>query len=230
MDTRRTTVVAEPTWQVSLIWVGFPVVGAVALWLLKLAAKWILSLPFVPFDGPLRLLNVVPEPWGTIGVIAIGAVLGLVVSFIAAHERLSVAVRDDNAVFYRGGKSRTFDRTKISGVFLDGKDLVLLGLNSEELARDKSDLIAENIANAFQSHGYPWLEDGDPHRADYRRWIEGNPELPQGADQIFKARAEALRNLDQEDAAGLREELTRMGLAVREDKKKRQFWRHTTPR
>ncbi|MGW4116503.1 YqeB family protein [Actinosynnema sp. NPDC004786] len=227
MDARRTTVVAEPRGQVALVSVGFPVLGALAVWGLKSIAGWVADLRWAPMQGPFRLVASIPEPWATIGSVAVGAVLGLVVAGVAAHERLVVEVFNEGVELLRGGRHRSFDRTLVSGVFLDGKKLVLLGVDTGELARETHDLKPEELAEAFQTHGYQWL-DADPYREDYRRWVDGTPDLPPGANAVLKVRAEALRKGDQGDADELREELARLGVVVREEKK-RQYWRLTRP-
>ena len=51
-----------------------------------------------------------------------------------------------------------------------------------------------------------------------------SPTLPVGADALLKARARALDKGDSGDAAELRSELARLGVVVR-DEKKRQFVR-----
>lgn len=224
MSARRTTVVAEPHGQVALVSVGFPLVGAGVVWGLKSIAGWVADLSWAPMQGPFQLVASIPEPWATIGSVALGAVLGLVVAGIAAHERLVVEVFNEGVELLRGGKHKSFDRTLVSGAFLDGKKLVLLGVDTGELARESHDLKPTDLADAFQSHGYQWLEGGDPYRDDYRRWVDGTPGLPPGANALLKVRAEALRKGDSTDAADLRDELSRLGVVVREEKK-RQYWR-----
>lgn len=113
-------------------------------------------------------------------------------------------------------------------MFLDGKQLVLLGKSTEELARQGGDLDTKGIRAAFVAHGYPWRDDGDPHKNDYRRWVAGLPDLPAGADALFQARQRALDKGDHEDMAQLRKQLGRMGIVVR-DEKKRQHWRLSGP-
>ena len=227
MDARRSTVVTEPRSQVALVSVGFPVLGAAVLFGLKSIAGWVAGLSWAPMQGPFRLVASVPEPWATVGSLGIGVLGGLVIVGMAAYERLSVEVFNEGVEFARGGKSRSFDRTLVSGVFVDGKKLVLLGVDTGELARESNDLRAEDLAEAFQTHGYQWLEQ-DPYEDRYRRWAAGTPDLPPGADALLKVRAEALRKGDHEDAAQLREELSRLGVVVREDRK-RQFWRLARP-
>lgn len=221
----RTTTVAEPGSQVGMVWVGFPVVGAGALWLVQAAAGWLLSLAWTPFRGPLKLIDSVPEPWDAVGSLALGAAVGLFFAAWAAHERLTVEVSDETLTITRGGTPRTIDRTEISAVFLDDKKLVVLGRISEELARESHDLPTDAVADAFQAHGYPWL-DADPHRDEFRRWVEDVPGLPPAANALLKARAKALKNSDADDARELRAELARLGVVVRDDRK-RQFWRLT---
>ncbi|WP_433270163.1 YqeB family protein [Actinosynnema sp. CS-041913] len=223
MNARRTTVVAEPGWQVGLVWAGFPVLGAALLWGVQAIADWVVSLPWAPLRGPFRLIASIPEPQATLGALGLGVLAGLVIAFIAEQERLSVEVADEALVFSRGGAEYALDRTQVSGVFLDGKKLVVLGLDTEELARENSDLHDTDLADAFQRHGYPWLP-GDPYRDEYRRWVEDMPGLPPGANALLRARAKALKKDDTEDVKQLRVELARLGVVVREDRK-RQFWR-----
>ncbi|GAA1356140.1 YqeB family protein [Saccharothrix algeriensis] len=224
MNARRTSVVTEPSWQVGLVWVGFPLLGAAALWGVQAIADWVVSLPWAPLRGPFRLVASIPEPQATFGSLGAGALVGLVVAFLAAAERLTVEVADEFVVFNRGGTERAVDRTQVSGVFLDGKKLVVLGLDTGELARENSDLRDADLADAFQRHGYPWLPE-DPYRDEYRRWVEDMPGLPPGANALLRARGKALKKSDADDVKQLRTELARLGVVVREDGKRRQFWR-----
>lgn len=227
----RETVVSEPVWGRVLMWTGLPLLGAGAGWLLKSVAGWVVSLPWAPLQGPFeladQLITSFGEPQATIGALAVGAVAGLVLAFIAEHESLTVGVSHDQVSLKRGEYSREIGRRSVNAVFLDGKQLVLLGHQTEELARENSDLDAERLRDAFQAHGFPWLAGGDPHKDEYRLWVEGTPDLPAGADALLAARARALNDDDgKDDAAALRAELAKLGIVVREEKT-RQYWRCT---
>lgn len=221
------TVVTEPAWLPVLLWVGFPLLGAGAGWLLKLLTSWLASLSWFPFQGPLRLIDSVPEPLATIGALALGVVAGLVLGLLSAADMLTVTVADDRVTTMRGDTDRTVDGESVSAAFVDGKDLVLLGPDTGELLRERSDLGTEQLAAAFRAHGYPWLEGGDPYAEDYRRWVEDMPNLPAGANALLKARDKALRADDSHDVAELRGELAKLGVIVR-DRNKRQYWRTIT--
>jgi hypothetical protein len=200
---------------------GFPLIGAGAGWLLKALAGWAASLPWVPFQGPLELAASVPDPYATIGSLALGIVGGLAVAVLAEQDYVRVTVADDQVTIARGGSSRRVPRASTGAVFLDGKQLVLLGHATDELAREGGDLPdARRLQAAFLAHGFPWMP-ADPHQAEYRRWVEDLRELPAGADAIFRARARALDRDDKEDAEQLRQELGRLGIVVREEGERR---------
>ncbi|MFG7944519.1 YqeB family protein [Streptomyces cacaoi] len=223
-DGGRETVVAQGAWFVPV----FTVAGGAAGFLAKLLAQWLVTLPWAPLKGPAELLSSAPEPWRTLGAVALGAVAGLVLALIGLHESLTVRVRDDAVALTVEDEHRTVPRDRIALAFLDGKQLVLQAPDGSEPAREKCDLDAGRLARAFAAHGYRWADE-DPHGDAFRRWVPGTPGLPPGADALLRARARAL---EQSGGAGdvreLREELGRSGVVVR-DTKKRQYWRLAPP-
>ena len=132
---RDATVVGPDPLERALVWVGFPLLGAAAGWLLKAAAEWAATLPWVPFQGPLELLASVPDPWATPGSLALGVAAGLAVAVLAERDYVRVAVTDDQVTIVHAGSSRPVPRAETAAVFLDAKQLVLLGRSTEELAR-----------------------------------------------------------------------------------------------
>ncbi|WP_405798379.1 hypothetical protein [Streptomyces sp. NBC_01506] len=220
----RATVLSQGVWIVPV----FAAIGAVAGWLVKLLANWLVTLRWAPMKGPAELLNSIPEPWLTVIGVTAGALLGLLVAFIALHEALTVRVSDTRVTLTIRDETRDLRRADIGAVFLDGKFLVLLGHRTEETAREPSDLDRAALAAAFTAHGYHWVPE-DPHKADFRLWVPDTPGLPVGANALLSARAQAMRKPGTEgDVRALREELNGLGLAVR-DEKKRQYWRLPAP-
>lgn len=223
---RGATVLGPTAGQRGLFWIGFPLLGAGAGWLLKLLVGWVSSLPWTPFEGPLRLIGSIPPAPLTIGAVAVGVVAGLLLALLAEHYYVTVTVDDDRVTVVCRDSRQEVPREAVAGVFHDAKQLVLLGHDTGELVRRGGDLPSEErLVAAFQSHGYPWLADGDPYQEDFRRWVEGHPDLSAAAHAILKARARAVEKGDADDAEELRVELAKLGVVVR-DEKKRQYWRH----
>ncbi|MFF6876720.1 hypothetical protein ACFY9S_15550 [Streptomyces sp. NPDC012474] len=217
----KATQLAESAWAIVLFCVACGAVGGV---LLPLIARWLLTLPWAPLEGPAELLTSVPEPALTLGTITVGVLGGLLLGFTAAHESLSVRVRDTHVTLAVRDGSPEFTREEISVFFRDGKQLVLLGPDGMELAREHCGLPWQRLADALAEHGYTWAEE-DPYRAEFRRWVPGTPGLPEGADALLRARAQARKHEDDaKDARELRGELLRLGVVVR-DEEKRQYWR-----
>ncbi|WP_117215432.1 YqeB family protein [Allorhizocola rhizosphaerae] len=221
------TVVRDPVWVRVLVWLGFPIAGALLGYLLKLVSRWIVGLEWAPWQGPFKLLTKMHEPWFTIVPVAVGVVAGLVLALLAWEDSLRVSVSRESVGLRRGDKERELSAAAVRGVFVDGKELVLLGASGEELAREKSDLDGGLLREAFGAHGFAWL-DGDPFAGRYRRWVEGDPALSGSANAVLKARASALDKGHKEDAAELREELVKLGVVVR-DVGKKQWWRVIEP-
>lgn len=218
------TVVRDPLWVRLLMWVGFPLTGAVIGMLLKAVAGWVSVMEWAPLRGLFKLIASLDRPWGLLAPVGVGALAGVVFAFLGWAESLTVTVSRESVGFMRGDKGHEVARGAVKTVFLDRKELVLLGPATEELVREKSDLDKAALERAFREQGYPWQPGGDPYAGRYRRWVHGDPALPASADAVLKARARALERDDRDDAAELRAELIKLGVVVR-DERKRQWWR-----
>lgn len=219
------TVVEESKWGVGVVSAAFVLGGAGLGWLIKAGAGWVADLPWAPLQGPFRLINQVTEaePISTIVVLVVGALAGGVVAMLAVADLLRVTLTSEGVTLTRGDHRQSLNRSEIGAVFMDGKQLVLVGGAGEELAREQTDLDVARLGEAFRARGYRWSAE-DPFATDYRRWVPDTPGLPEGADALLKARQKAMQNGDKDDVTELRSELARLGVVVR-DEGKRQFWR-----
>ncbi|MEH1097832.1 YqeB family protein [Micromonospora sp. CPCC 205561] len=224
------TVVDGGAAELAVLWGGLPALGAGAGWLLAKGAGWLAGQPWVPAQDLFELVARLPDPQAGLGGVAIGTLGGLVVAAVGTAERLSVSVGTERVRLRRDRAERHVERRSVHAVFVDGKHLVLLGADDEEVARERSDLSADRLRAAFRAHGWPWAE-GDPHRDAYRRWVPDLPGLPTGADALLRARQRALDADRGGEARELRGELARSGVVIRDDGK-RQYWRltRTAPR
>ena len=205
------------------IWVLCPAVGAAVVWGLKLAAGWITTLKWFPFQGVFELITDIPEPWATIAALGAGALIGFVFTLICAAEMMSVDVSHDQVTLRKDDKSFTFGRNEVESAFADGKQLVLLSPSGAELARETSDLSRAKLAQAFTGLGYRW-RDADPFASEFRMWVDHAPELPPDVNALFTARRKAISHYENEEAAELAREIRKRGVFVK-DHKKRQYYR-----
>ncbi|MEV6715685.1 hypothetical protein AB0M48_27000 [Lentzea sp. NPDC051208] len=205
------------------IWVACPAVGAAAAWGLTLAAGWITTLRWFPAQGVFELVTDIPQPWRTIGGLAVGAVAGFVFALFWASEMMTVEVSHARITLRKDDKTFDFGRDEVESAFADGKHLVLLSPSGIELAREKSDLSAAKLERAFTEQGYRWRA-ADPFAGEFRMWVEHAPELSAEVNALFTARRKAIAKYEHEEAAELAREIRKRGVSVR-DEKKRQYYR-----
>ncbi|MDP9799828.1 hypothetical protein J2S43_008340 [Catenuloplanes nepalensis] len=227
-------------WDLALVCAGFPVTGAGLGLLLHRFWAWLDGLEWLPMHGLVRWVGGWPEPWALIGFTGGGLALGLALTASAFWGYTVIGVDGDELVVRRGDRTKRARRAEIGTVWADesggltSKDLVVLGRDGTELWRVRGDLPPRaNIRDLLTTHGLPWRDGGDPHASAYRRWVEGLPEddtpdgLPRGANALLSARQRALGRDDHEEADELRQELSRLGISLK-DEKRRQHWRRTT--
>ncbi|MEV4709709.1 hypothetical protein [Micromonospora sp. NPDC049374] len=216
------TVVSGGVAELVVLWGGIPLVGGALGGLLVAGAGWVADLPWAPAQGLFRAVDGLPDRYALPGGVAVGILVGLVIAAIGTAERVRVTVSGTGVRLRQGSSEREIERRDTRAVYLDGKNLVLLDADDAELARQSSDLPANQLAEAFREHGWPWAE-ADPHRAAYRLWVPDLPGLPAGADALLRARREALEHDRGGEAKELRAELSRYGVVIRDDGKRQHF-------
>jgi cysteinyl-tRNA synthetase len=159
-------------------------------------------------------------------------VAGILLASAALEDTLKITVTDTEVQFQKNKRTRRVPREQIQVAFLDGKDIVLQAADSRELARERHDQLkseAQGISAAFEAHGYPWSSAGDPYRDAFRRWVEDDPALPPAVNAVLRARSKAiaLGHKGKADARELRDEVAKLGYAIR-DENANQYWRSTT--
>jgi hypothetical protein len=226
---RRQTVIGHSAADKAVLYGGLPLVGLLLGYFLPRIADWAVDLPWVPLQGPLKLIARWDSWWVVLLLTLVGLVLGVLLAAAALEDTLKVTVTDTEVEFQKNKVTRAVPREKIRVAFLDGQDIVLHDTDSRELARERHDQLkseARQIPVAFQAHGYPWAADGDPYRDAFRRWVEDDPDLPPAVNAVLRARSKAFEQGDKgkADLRELRDEISKLGYVVRDEDKK-QYWR-----
>lgn len=225
MNPTAPTVVRHSRWWYVSFWTAFPTAGAVLGLLASWVPAWIAGLPWAPYQEVLARLAEVGGPRVTIGLVLAGVLAGGALALMAHNHDVMVTVTNGTVDLCRRGTAIRTAGVEVAGVFVDGKQLVLLGHRRQELARERTDLGSGALQAAFEPHGYRWHAD-DPYEQDFERWVDGIPALGAHANAILRARQEALERNDESDARELRVEAARLGVVVR-DRNGRQQWRLT---
>jgi len=207
-----------------LLYGGFGIAGLVLGYFLPKIAAFVIQLPWVPFEGPLKLINSINGGWLNIALAILGLIAGLVLAWIAIHEMLIATITDKEVKLEKEGHQKTIAIRDIDTIFLDGKQLVILDKSGAELAREKIDESLKDIRAGFEKHNYPWSSEGDPFKDAYRRWVPDTPDISPSANALMKAREKALQDKNTADIKDLRNELAKLEIVVR-DEETRQYWR-----
>lgn len=171
-----------------LLYGTLAIIGLLIGYFFHQLAKWALSLPWIPLEGPLRLVT----SFHGSPVKFITALLGLIAGIWFAHSimklLLTVQITNDSVALMKGKHVQTINSEDIALVFIDHKRLVLLGTDGYELAREEIDEKPKIIEQAFKKHHYLWSAEGDPFKDKFRRWVPESPALSPSAHAILKAR------------------------------------------
>ncbi|MCC2312757.1 YqeB family protein [Cellulomonas xiejunii] len=135
--------------------------GAALGLLLPLLARWAAGLPWVPFQGPLRLLASFDGSWLVWGRPLLGAVLGLLLAAWVVTGTAVLVLSDAQVeVVRRGQVERVIRRDQVDGVHRRGSKVVVESAQGRELFADDVEGPKDAVRAAFVRHGYPW-EGGD---------------------------------------------------------------------
>ncbi|MBB6485940.1 hypothetical protein [Rhizobium lusitanum] len=133
------------------------VAGAILLFLLPKSAVWALAnLPWVPWDGPLKLLITGEQMLTRWGVAAIGAVLGVLSGVLIIHDEPIIIISSSELLVHRGGKRHRFARAQVNAVGIINRHLVIRDHSNVELLYVKIDQRSK-IEAALRARDWPKL-------------------------------------------------------------------------
>jgi hypothetical protein len=116
---------------------------------------WGLAQPWLPFKGPLILLDQLADQFGSWLLLVVGGVAGLVIGFLAAADETHVEISARDITFVKGDKKQRFARSQIGTAVVDGHHLVLRDKADADLIRQKLDLPMVKVDEALGRHDWP---------------------------------------------------------------------------
>ena len=198
-------------------------IGVAAGFAIPPLTAWATSfLPGLP--GPLELAASLPTVWLVPIMTVLGLAIGVWLATQADNDALSVRVDADSLLLTAKKRERYVARDDIAAVFTDPKDLVLVGHDDRELYRySVADISTSHLEHALRGHDYPWRGTTDPHEAQFRRWIDGHPDLDPDVNKLLRNRGDLVGG---DEVAALEEataQLQDLGVVVRDRDKQQQY-------
>ncbi|MFD1416738.1 YqeB family protein [Oceanobacillus jeddahense] len=207
----------------AIIIIGGPLLGAIIGWFIQIISSWLVKIPFVPFGPFFEWIVSWNSSWVSIIGVIVGLIAGILFVFYAFSESLKMTITDQKVTMKRYDQEVTLQKRDISAIYMDRKEIVVLGQKGEELYRSQTDVKQPKIEAAFLEHRFPW-KDQDPYQADYQRWVPEHSDFPASVNSLLLAREKALKEDDEKEAAILRKDLAAEGAVIR-DEDKRQYVR-----
>jgi flagellar motor component MotA len=110
-----------------------------------------------------------------------------------------------------------FKKKEISAVYMENKNLVVLGQSNNELYREVLESKLGFVREAFHQHWYPW-KDEDPFISQYQRWVLDHPDFPSKINKLLVVRERAIKEDKKKDAKYLREDLSKLGVVISDER------------
>ncbi|WP_456787609.1 YqeB family protein [Cellulomonas sp. P5_C5] len=140
-------------WVLTLFGLGGAVVGA----LLPVLTRWAAELPWVPFQGPLRLVGSFDEPWLTWGRPGLGLVAGLAFAAWVIYDSPVLDIgREQIQVRRRGQVERVIERATVAAVHPRRSTIVIETASGRKLFERDVEGDRAAVRSAFVELGYPW--------------------------------------------------------------------------
>lgn len=218
------TVLGLSTGEKTILIILPPILGALLGWFLPTISEWATKIPFIPFEGVLEWIATLESQWVSVIGVILGVIAGVFFVFYAFSETLSITITNEEVYLKFKEKVNNIHKAETSAIYMEGKDLILLSTEGNELFRGQTESKKELVSEAFRQHGYPW-KDKDPFENQYQRWVVDHPDFQPRVNALLSAREEALKNEEIEEAKVLREDLAEQGVVIR-DEANRQYVRN----
>ncbi|HHU09283.1 MAG TPA: hypothetical protein GXZ60_04615 [Intrasporangiaceae bacterium] len=134
----------------------FGIGGAALGFIFPFLTRWAAELPWMPFQGPLRLLGSFDHGWLTWGRPLIGLLLGMVLASFVIHSSAVLTMTDEQIEVRSAETVTLIRRDQVDGVRRVGGKLVIVNATGRELLNAEVEGTKDEQRDAFVKHGYPW--------------------------------------------------------------------------
>jgi hypothetical protein len=117
--------------------------------------RWAHGVDWLPFQGPMRLLEMLAGRVGSWLLVVIGGVAGAVIGLGITDDLTKVRITDRDVTFIKGRKKERFARAQVTAAMIDEGHLVLRDQQDADLIRHDLDVPADRVRQALRTHDWP---------------------------------------------------------------------------
>lgn len=117
MQNQSYTLIGVTKTAIFLLYAAFAMIGLTIGYFIPQIAKWALSLPWIPFEGPLRLITSFQGSTAAFITALLGMTAGIWFAHSVSAMLLSVKITDHTVEFMKGKKVQTIHSGDIALVF-----------------------------------------------------------------------------------------------------------------
>lgn len=229
----NSTVLSVSRAEKSFWYISFSVLGIMIGYFLSRILSWAINIEGLPFQKRLSLITKFVEffqsligGWSNLLFSLVGLLIGIYLANRLLRESPTIIVTGYDIDISNHIKLL---RSEIQTIYYDEEDLVVVGVSGHELLRESYDIKKETLQNALNNHRYPF-HSNDPYKTQFKVWIPNTNELPVHVNALLKARELAKKNKDKDEVVNICRELSNLGIIVKDNEDKKQYWRHVVPK
>ncbi|MBK3496212.1 hypothetical protein JFL43_15345 [Viridibacillus sp. YIM B01967] len=197
------------------LWLILPLIGLVIGYFLPSISDWASKLEWIPFQGPFKLVASLNAGWVIFATMALGFVGGIILTLFIFDEILNIYINEETLVFKIGEIDVSYNKKDIEFIYVDQKDVVVIGHDGQELFRYKKEIGDKILKEELGEHGYTFNE-GNPYKEQFKKWVPGLTDLSLEANALLKSREMSIENDDKEEALQIVIELWKLNVSVKE--------------
>lgn len=174
------------------------------------------GIPLFSDSKIIELLNSINPFWLPIILMLIGAIAGILFSFIIYSDALKMKINSEGIHMSKDEQEKQITRSNVKAVFVDKRQVVIIDQEDREWLRETSDINPSKIKDTFLMHSFPFVEQ-DPYKHEYSLWKLEDERFNKSINTILYERRNALREGNSKKKKHLRKDLNELGVFVKDD-------------
>ncbi|MDJ1477851.1 hypothetical protein QBX67_22280 [Bacillus sp. LS15-K4] len=174
------------------------------------------GIPLFADSKMLELLSSINPFWLPIILMFIGAIAGILFSFLIYNDALKMKITSENIHISKDEQEKHITKSNVKAIFVEKRQVVVIDQEDREWLRENSDINPNKIKDTFLMHSFPWVEQ-DPYKQEYSLWKLEDERLSKSVNAILYKRRNAIREGNSKKSKHLRKDLNELGVFVKDE-------------